>query len=61
MLLKRESASDVSIENYKLGYAYNEIDVIYENNQMLEKAVQAFLHFIEIFQGLKDYDDIMLD
>lgn len=59
-LLKRESASGVLIEDYELGYAYNEIGVSYANNQMLEDAANAFLRSIEIFQGLENYKDTML-
>lgn len=60
MLLERESAPGVPIEDYELGYAYNEIGVAYGNDQRLEAAAQAFIRSIQIFQGLPDYEDTML-
>jgi tetratricopeptide (TPR) repeat protein len=58
-LLKRESASGELIEDYELGYAYNEIGVAYTNKQMLEEAAVAFLRSIEIFKSLGDEEDII--
>ncbi|KAK5995287.1 hypothetical protein PT974_03688 [Cladobotryum mycophilum] len=60
MLLERRSASGTPIEDYELGYAYNEIGVAYGNNGMPKRACEAFFRSIFIFQGLDDYDDTML-
>lgn len=60
MLLERRSDSGEAVEDYELGYAYNEIGVAYGNEDQLEKAVAAFCRSIEVFQGLDDYDDTML-
>ncbi|KAL4939103.1 hypothetical protein BDV06DRAFT_42105 [Aspergillus oleicola] len=60
MLLERRSSEGKPIEDYELGYAYNEIGVAYGNRNMLEEAAGAFLRSIEIFQGLDDYEDTML-
>jgi tetratricopeptide (TPR) repeat protein len=60
MLLERKSSGSVPIEDYELGYAYNEIGVAYGNSGMLDEAAQAFCRSIEVFQGLEDYDDTML-
>ncbi|RSM10373.1 hypothetical protein CDV31_007249 [Fusarium ambrosium] len=48
------------IEDYELGYAYNEIGVAYGNADMIDEAIEAFVRSIEIFQGLDDYEDTML-
>lgn len=60
MLLERHSVGGATVEDYELGYAYNEIGVAYGNNAKLEEAAQAFERSIEIFQGLPDYEDTML-
>jgi tetratricopeptide (TPR) repeat protein len=60
MLLERKTESGGHIEDYELGYAYNEIGVAYGNTNMLDKAIISFRRSIEIFQGLDDYEDIML-
>ncbi|KAK3328632.1 hypothetical protein B0T19DRAFT_462261 [Cercophora scortea] len=60
MLEERKSEAGAPIEDYELGYAYNEIGVAYGNNAMLDEAAQAFRRSIEIFQGLDDYEDTML-
>ncbi|RSL54940.1 hypothetical protein CEP54_009623 [Fusarium duplospermum] len=60
MLLERKSDSGAPIEDYELGYAYNEIGVAYGNADMIDKAIEAFVRSIEIFQGLDDYEDTML-
>ncbi|KAJ4251080.1 hypothetical protein NW762_011731 [Fusarium torreyae] len=60
MLLQRPSESGCVIEDYELGYAYNEIGVAYGNVGMIEEAIDAFIRSIQIFQGLEDYEDIML-
>ncbi len=59
MLLERRSGG-VRIEDYELGYAYNEIGVAYGNIGMLDEAAEAFHLSIKIFQGLDDYEDTML-
>ncbi|KAI8659981.1 NB-ARC domain-containing protein [Fusarium sp. Ph1] len=60
MLLQRKSDSGAPIEDYELGYAYNEIGVAYGNADMIDEAIEAFVRSIEIFQGLDDYEDTML-
>ncbi|RSL75516.1 hypothetical protein CEP51_010797 [Fusarium floridanum] len=60
MLLERKSHSGTPIEDYELGYAYNEIGVAYGNADMIDEAIEAFVRSIEIFQGLDDYEDTML-
>ncbi|KAG8667969.1 hypothetical protein FPOAC2_13183 [Fusarium poae] len=60
MLLERRSESGSAIEDYELGYAYNEIGVAHGNKGDIEKAIDAFIRSIQIFQGLEDYEDIML-
>ncbi|RMJ08484.1 hypothetical protein CDV36_011905 [Fusarium kuroshium] len=60
MLLERKSDSGAPIEDYELGYAYNEIGVAYGNADMIDEAIEAFVRSIEIFQGLDDYEDTML-
>jgi tetratricopeptide (TPR) repeat protein len=59
MLLERGSGG-ACIEDYELGYAYNEIGVAYGNTDMLDEAAEAFRRSIEIFQNLEDYEDTML-
>jgi len=59
ILLERKSDGS-TIEDYELGYAYNEIGVAYGNNDMLDEAAGAFRRSIEVFQGLDDYKDTML-
>jgi tetratricopeptide (TPR) repeat protein len=59
-LLERESASNVPILDYELGYAYNELGVAYGFRNMVDEAAKAFLRSIEIFQGTSDYEDTML-
>lgn len=48
------------VEDYELGYAYNEIGVAFGNNSMPGEAEKAFRRSIEIFQSLDDYRDTML-
>jgi tetratricopeptide (TPR) repeat protein len=48
------------VQDYELGYAYNEIGVAYGNENLLDEAAEAFLRSVEIFQGLDDYEDTML-
>ncbi|KAJ4308103.1 hypothetical protein N0V84_012298 [Fusarium piperis] len=60
MLLERPFKSGAVIEDYELGYAYNEIGVAYGNADRIEEAIDAFIRSIQIFQGLEDYEDIML-
>ncbi|KAK0716282.1 hypothetical protein B0H67DRAFT_554617 [Lasiosphaeris hirsuta] len=62
ILEERQSPTsrDKPVEDYELGYAYNEIGVAFGNHDMLEEAAQAFRRSIEIFQGLDDYEDTML-
>jgi len=60
MLEERKSESGDTVEDYELGYAYNEIGVAYGNQDMLSEAAAAFHRSIEIFQGLDDYEDTML-
>ncbi|KAM4057224.1 tetratricopeptide repeat domain-containing protein [Hirsutella rhossiliensis] len=60
MLVERRSASGGHVEDYELGYAYNEIGVAYGNNDMLEDAADAFKRSIEIFQSIEDYEDTWL-
>ncbi|KAK4143117.1 uncharacterized protein C8A04DRAFT_29133 [Dichotomopilus funicola] len=60
MLEERRSPEGGPVENYELGYAYNEIGVAYGNNGMLEEAADAFRRSMRIFQGLDDYEDTML-
>ncbi|RKK89169.1 hypothetical protein BFJ68_g16774 [Fusarium oxysporum] len=60
ILLERPSESGGVVEDYELGYAYNEIGVAYGNADMIEEAIDAFIRSIQIFQGLEDYEDIML-
>ncbi|KAL7781016.1 hypothetical protein V8C43DRAFT_328491 [Trichoderma afarasin] len=60
MLLERRAAAGALIQDYELGYAYNEIGVAYGNSGMIEKASDAFKKSIEIFLSLEDYDEIML-
>jgi tetratricopeptide (TPR) repeat protein len=60
MLEERRTATGDPVEDYELGYAYNEIGVAYGNNDMLNKAVDAFRRSIAIFQSLDNYDDTML-
>lgn len=60
MLEERNSESELPVEDYELGYAYNEIGVAYGNEGMLDQAAAAFHRSIEIFQGLPDYEDTML-
>ncbi|KAI1425307.1 hypothetical protein F5Y12DRAFT_747918 [Xylaria sp. FL1777] len=59
-LQDRKSEELRQIEDYELGYAYNEIGVAYGNENMLFEAAAAFHRSIEIFQGLDDYEDTML-
>ncbi|KAL4967200.1 uncharacterized protein BDV14DRAFT_198298 [Aspergillus stella-maris] len=54
MLLERRSSEGKRIEDYELGYAYNEIGVAYGNRNMLDEAAGAFLAkpgFIYWMQG----------
>ena len=60
MLEGRESGPGILVEDYELGYAYNEIGVAYGNKAMLDEASRAFHRSIEIFQGLSDYEETML-
>ena len=60
MLEEKKSESGVPVEDYELGYAYNEIGVAYGNKEMLDEAERAFHRSIEIFQSLNDYEDTML-
>jgi tetratricopeptide (TPR) repeat protein len=60
MLEERRTATGYPVEDYELGYAYNEIGVAYGNNNMLNEAADAFRRSIAIFQGLDNYDDTML-
>lgn len=60
LLEERRSSSGDMVEDYELGYAYNEIGVAYGNNSMLKEAEMAFRRSIEIFQSLHDYHDTML-
>ncbi|KAJ4177823.1 hypothetical protein NW767_015010 [Fusarium falciforme] len=60
MLLERKSDFGSPIEDYELGYAYNEIGVAYGNADMIDEAIKAFGRSIEIFHGLDDYADTML-
>lgn len=60
MLEERVDSLGRPVEDYELGYAYNEIGVAYGNNNQLDEAAHAFLRSIQIFQGLADYEDTML-
>ncbi|KAM0236965.1 hypothetical protein ACHAP5_009205 [Fusarium lateritium] len=60
MLRERTSESGYEIEDYELGYAYNEIGVAYGNVGMVEDAINAFIRSIQIFQGLENYEETML-
>lgn len=60
MLLERQPGGAEPLQDYELGYCYNELGVAYGNAGMLEDAVTAFHGCIEVFQSLNDYDDTML-
>ncbi|KAJ4402238.1 hypothetical protein N0V85_005348 [Neurospora sp. IMI 360204] len=60
MLEERKTDDGQAIEDYELGYAFNEIGVAYGNANMLEEAVKAFQRSSEIFKGLADYEPTML-
>ncbi|KAK1778043.1 hypothetical protein QBC45DRAFT_170503 [Copromyces sp. CBS 386.78] len=60
MLEERKTDAGQPIEDYELGYAFNEIGVAYGNANMLEEAAKAFQRSSEIFKGLAEYDPTML-
>lgn len=60
MLEQRRTPHGDKIEDYELGYAYNEIGVAYGNADRLDDAAMAFKRSIEIFQGLDNYQETML-
>lgn len=57
MLLKRKNDEGQLVEDYELGYAYNEIGVAYGNNNLLDDAAEAFTRSIEIFQISENFED----
>jgi tetratricopeptide (TPR) repeat protein len=57
MLLSRTDDNGQQMEDYELGYAYNEIGVAYGNTNLLDKAAEAFTRSIEIFQASTSFED----
>lgn len=60
MLLERKTVLGDIVEDYELGYAYNEVGVAYGNADRIDEAIEAFHRSIYIFQSLDDYEDTML-
>ncbi|KAI1669670.1 Tetratricopeptide repeat [Pyrenophora tritici-repentis] len=60
ILLTRQDGNGELLEDYELGYAYNEIGVAYANNDMLDDAANAFTRSIEIFQTSPTFEDTNL-
>lgn len=60
ILLARQDGNGELLEDYELGYAYNEIGVAYANNDMLDDAANAFTRSIEIFQTSPTFEDTNL-
>ncbi|KAJ4392481.1 hypothetical protein N0V85_007019, partial [Neurospora sp. IMI 360204] len=60
MLKRRKTPTNECVEDYELGYAYNEIGVGCAADGKLDEAETAFQRSIKIFEGLDDYQETML-
>lgn len=54
------SLCGMPVEDFELGYAYNEIGIVFGYNSMLGEAENTSRRSIEIFRSLHDYHDTML-
>lgn len=60
LVLERHDEYGVSVNDYELGCAYNEVGVAYAVNGRYEDAIEKFLMSVKVYQNLPEYKDTML-